>query len=58
MPARRFERYLPIGALMPTTSNAQLRSELESAIKKVREKIAIQSTADHYIGSEPITQEA
>ena len=42
---------------MPSESNAELRSELKTAIATVRQQIAVQSTADHYVGSERITQE-
>ena len=43
---------------MPPESTAELRVELEAAIAAVRQQMAIQSTADHYIGSEGITEEA
>lgn len=43
---------------MPSESTAELHVELEAAIAAVRQQIAIQSMADHYIGSEGITEEA
>ena len=43
---------------MARETDAQLREELEEAIGKVRHQIDIQSTADHYIGSEGITEAA
>ena len=43
---------------MQPESDADLRSELKTAIAAVREQITIQSTADHYVGSEGITEEA
>ncbi len=43
---------------MPPQSNSELRSELTTAIATVRQQITVQSTADHYVGSERITEEA
>lgn len=43
---------------MASESNTELRAELRTAIAAVRRQIAVQSTADHYIGSEAITAEA
>ena len=43
---------------MANESDAQLREELEVAAGKVRHQIESQSTADHYLGSERISQEA
>ena len=43
---------------MQPESNAELRDELKTAIAAVRQQIAVQSTADHYVGSEGITEEA
>ena len=43
---------------MASESNSELRAELRTAIAAVRRQIAVQSTADHYIGSEAITAEA
>ena len=43
---------------MANESDAQLREELEVAIGKVRHQIEIQSAADHYLGSQRISQKA
>ena len=43
---------------MPAESDARLREELVEAIANVRRQIDVQSTADHYIGSEGITVQA
>ena len=43
---------------MPQQTNAELRTELKAAISSVRQQIAVQSTADHYLGSENITANA
>lgn len=43
---------------MQPESNAELRTELKTAIAAVRRQIAVQSTANHYVGSESITEEA
>lgn len=44
--------------LMPSEPNTELRNELKAAIAAVRHQINVQSTADHYVGSGTITQEA
>lgn len=43
---------------MITERDALLREELEEAIGKVRHQIEIQSTSNHYVGSERITKNA
>ncbi len=43
---------------MQSESDAELRGELKAAIAKVRQQIATQSTADHYVGSEGVTADA
>ena len=43
---------------MPPETDAELRRELQTAIAAVRQQIAVQSTADHYVGSEGITEKA